>query len=366
MPSVVLPELEPYTHVPETKEQLDWASLTTIDLSKYGTPEGNKELSQALIRAINSKGFFYVTNFGISQQDVDLQFALGQAFYKLSLEDKLEYIADLDAGNYTGYRPAGRRPLPGDVPEKIEMWNMSTEDGQIRQCLPKPLDSYRAKIKGFSKALHDNILDPLNHLIALALELPEDYFKELHRWDTNDESHLRYMKYSKFSQKEVDSLKDNLWIRGHTDLGSWTLLFRQPVAGLQIRDPETNEWKWAKPLDGSLTVNAGDALSYLTGGYIKSTVHRVAVPPKDQRDVDRLGLMYFTRPQNEVPLKTVASPVLQREGCAQNDFEAGGHEIPTMAEFTRLKQTWNQRKDVSQEQRDGQQILPGVIEKRFV
>lgn len=108
---------------------------------------------------------------------MDLQFALGQAFYKLSLEDKLEYIADLDAGNYTGYRPAGRRPLPGDVPEKIEMWNMSSmlfsnlivpyrhcsdllfgpnmvrvaEDGQIRQCLPKPLDSYRDKIKGFSK-----------------------------------------------------------------------------------------------------------------------------------------------------------------------------------------------------------------------
>lgn len=99
----------------------------------------------------------------------------------------------------------------------------------------------------------------------------------------NDESHLRYMRYSKFTPEEVDSLKDNLWIHGHTDLGSWTLLFRQPVAGLQIRDPESNEWKWAKPLNASLTVNTGDALSYLTGGYIKSTVHRVScVSPTDR------------------------------------------------------------------------------------
>ena len=29
-----------------------------------------------------------------------------------------------------------------------------------------------------------------------------------------------------------------------------------------------------KPLDGTLTVNACDALTFLTGGYVKSTVHR--------------------------------------------------------------------------------------------
>jgi isopenicillin N synthase-like dioxygenase len=123
--------------------------------------------------------------------------------------------------------------------------------------------------------LHDKVLDPLNHLIALALELPEDFFTSIHKWETHDESHFRYMKYSKFNEEEVEKLSDGLWSRGHTDLGTLTLLFRQPVAALQIRDHETNEWKWAKPLDGSLTVNTCDALSFLTGGYVKSTVHRV-------------------------------------------------------------------------------------------
>ena len=60
----------------------------------------------------------------------------------------------------------------------------------------------------------------------------------------------------------------------HEDLGSFTLLFRQPVAALQIRDPVHNQWKWVKPQDATLTVNACDALSFLTGGYVQSTVHR--------------------------------------------------------------------------------------------
>lgn len=120
------------------------------------------------------------------------------------------------------------------------------------------------------------------------------------------------------------------WSRGHTDLGTITLLFRQPIAALQIKDHVTGEWKWAKPLDASLTVNTCDALSFLTGNYIKSTIHRVSQPPADQSNFDRLGLLYFNRPQNDLKLATIDSPVLKREGFTQNEFEKGGHPVPTM------------------------------------
>ncbi|KAH7160439.1 flavonol synthase [Dactylonectria estremocensis] len=381
MPSAT-PQLYQYSHVPETKEELDWADLTNIDLSKYGTPEGNAELSRALIEAVRRKGFFYVTNFGISQQAVDRQFALGQAFYGLPLEEKLKYVPNLDAGEYNGYRPAGRRPLAGGVREKTEVWNMATNDGHITQPLPDLLKEQLDEIETFAKVRPDywNLSYPnILTLIGLARQgprppqpphrsrprTPPDYFVNLHKWTTHDESHLRYMKYSKFSAKEIEALEDGLWSHGHTDLGTLTLLFRQPVAGLQIRDYETESWKWAKPLDGSLTVNAGDAYSFLTGGYIKSTIHRVSVPPKDQRHVDRLGLLYFARTQNDVALKTVDSPVLKREGFTQNEFEAGGHPTPTMGEFTRLKQTWQQKKGVSHEKHDGVEIVPGFAGKYF-
>ena len=50
-------------------------------------------------------------NFNISQEEVDRQFALGREFYSLPLEERLKYHnrADLDRGEYNGYRPAGER-----------------------------------------------------------------------------------------------------------------------------------------------------------------------------------------------------------------------------------------------------------------
>lgn len=101
--------LSSYHHVPETKEQLEWAELPTVDLSQINTPEGKQRQAQLLIDAVRTKGFFYVTGYAISQERIDAQFALGQKFYELPLEEKLKYEPDLDSGDYNGYRPAGRR-----------------------------------------------------------------------------------------------------------------------------------------------------------------------------------------------------------------------------------------------------------------
>ena len=90
------------------------------------------------------------------------------------------------------------------------------------------------------------------------------------------------------------------------------------------------------------------------------------MPPKDQRHVDRLGLLYFARPQNDLLLNTIDSPVLQREGFLQNEFEAGGHPVPTMGEFTKLKQTWQQsNKGKSYQEVEGKEILPGFKGQHF-
>lgn len=92
---------------------------------------------------------------------------------------------------------------------------------------------------------------------------------------------------------------------------------------------------------------------------MRSTVHRVHVPPKDQRNVDRLGLLYFARPDNDLVLKTVPSPRLQREGFTANEFERSDLPVPTMLEFTKAKQTWQQQKSGTFRAKDGQTIVPG-------
>jgi len=364
---VPAPQLGSFQYVPETKENLDWADLVTLDLSKYNTEQGKKELAQELISALRNKGFFYVKNFNIDQERVNRQFALGREFYELPLEEKLKYKPDLDAGKFNGYTPAGRRVINEQtgLKDKIEIWNMPKFNGYFPQEYPELIKAHLPEIEEFARALHTEVLDPLFVLLAIALELPEDYFTNIHRYEAKSEDHLRYMKYGKYTPEENSKL--NLWTRGHTDLGSFTLLFRQPVAALQIKDPLKDEFKWVKPQDGTLTVNACDALSFLTGGYVRSTIHRVTVPPKDQQHVDRLGLLYFSRPHNDVVLNTIKeSPVLQREGYTQNDFEKSGNPVPTMEEFTFAKQKWQRS---PQRYADGKHqtavILPGFQEKVY-
>ena len=60
-------------------------------------------------------------------------------------------------------------------------------------------------------------------------------------------------------------------------------------------------------------MNIADVLQFLTNGFLKSSIHRVVAPPPDQADVDRHGVLYFVRPEDDtelVPIKD--SPVLKR------------------------------------------------------
>jgi hypothetical protein len=58
--------LEPYGHPPETKEDLSWSELVTLDLEDYGRPGGKERLAKQLEHAVHHVGFvciFIFTNF---------------------------------------------------------------------------------------------------------------------------------------------------------------------------------------------------------------------------------------------------------------------------------------------------------------
>ncbi|KAH9913573.1 Clavaminate synthase-like protein [Epithele typhae] len=349
--AVPVPELGQFNYVAETQENLDWADLITLNFTLYGTPEGNKQLAETLVKGVREHGFFYVKNFNISQERVNRQFSLGKQLYELPLEEKLKYVpVNLDEGGFNGYVPSGRRILDAEsgLRDRTEVYNIPKFDGFFTHNHPAVIQDHLAEIEEFAKSLHTEVLDPLHVLLAIALELPEDYFLKIHDYSRKSEDHFRYMKYSKYTPEENAKL-GRLWGQGHTDLGSWSLLFRQPVAALQIRHHTTNEWKWVKPQDGTLTVNACDALSFLTGGYVRSTCtgKSVAAPPKDQEHVDRLGILYFSRPNNDVKLET-------------NTFEESGNPYPPWKKWQRSKNRVR-----GDPEHAHAQILPGYSESRM-
>ncbi|CAE7199506.1 hypothetical protein P3342_010254 [Pyrenophora teres f. teres] len=359
-------KLEPYSHPPETKEDLPWSELVTLDLEDYDRPGGKERLAKQLEHAVHHVGFFYVKNYGLTQEQVDRQFTLAKHFFQLPTSEKEKYECNYAEADYNGWRRPGRS-LRANVKDNIEIYNIPkfTPDFSGKYAQPPLLQAHILEIETFQRALHSNIVIPLLRLFAIVLQLPdEDYLVKQHTFEKKSEDHFRYMIYHARTEEEWAASKHGA-TDGHTDLGTVTLLFRQPVAGLQILGEDGN-WTWVRAQPGTITVNLADTISHLTGGWLKSSVHRVVAPPQDQRQYERTGLLYFARPHNDTKLLPITdSPVLERAGVKPR-FE----KVVTMEEWVRAKQTLQLNPDIAAkrwgERGDGKvEVLAGFLDQKY-
>jgi isopenicillin N synthase-like dioxygenase len=358
--------LATYVHPSETKEELPWAELVTLDLEDFDRPGGKQRLAAQLEHAAHHVGFFYVKNFGLSQEQVDNQFTLAKNFFELPVEEKARYEVNYAAADYNGWRRAGRR-VNQPVKDNIEIYNIPkfTKDFEGKYQQPDLLKAHLPEIEVFSRALHSNVVVPLLRLFAIILQLPdEDYLVKQHTYDKKSEDHFRYMIYHQRTAEE-HALSGYGQTTGHTDLGTVTLLFRQPVAGLQILGDDGN-WTYVSAQPGTITVNLADTISHLTGGWLKSSVHRVVAPPRDQWQYERTGLLYFARPHNDTVLNFIEdSPVLKAAGVTSR-FE----KPVTMEEWVKAKQTLQLNPEISAkkyaESGDGTvEVLAGFRDRHY-
>jgi len=196
--------LTPYVHPPETTEKLDWAELVTLDLEDYNHPGGKERLAKQLEYAVHHVGFFYVKNFGISQEQIDQQFTLAKQFFALPIEEKAKHEIDYANADYNGWRRSGPN-AKNDVQDPIEIFNISkfTKDFEGKYTQPDLIKAHLPEIEVFSKALHSNVVLPLLRLFAIVLQLPdEDYLVKQHVYEKKSEDHFRYMLYRKRTPEE--------------------------------------------------------------------------------------------------------------------------------------------------------------------
>jgi hypothetical protein len=84
---------------------------------------------------------------------------------------------------------------------------------------------------------------------------------------------------------------DDGWGVGeHTDYGLLTLLAQDSAGGLQVSTPAG--WMDAPPVEGTFVANIGDMLDRLTGGWYRSTPHRV----RNTSGRGRLSFPFFLDP----------------------------------------------------------------------
>jgi isopenicillin N synthase-like dioxygenase len=178
-----------YEHPPETKEDLPWAGLVTLDLEDYHRDGGKQRLAKQLEHAVHHVGFFYVKNFGLSQKEIYQQFTLAKNFFTLPVEEKEKYECDYKAADYNGWR---RNTTHKDY-SHVEIYNIPkfTKDFEGKYAQPDLLKSHLPDIEHFSKTLHNNVVLPLLRLFALVLEIDEEYLAKLHSYDKKSEDHFR-------------------------------------------------------------------------------------------------------------------------------------------------------------------------------
>jgi len=365
MPVSSAPFTPHYVAASPTQVDLEYADLAIINLSKGDTPEGRRSLASQARDAMRTNGFFYVVGHGYEPEQTTRVFDIADIpFAHTSEEEKREYAGQMKlTGSYQGYKPRSYWHVNNGVRDQVENYNLN-RDVTLRGH-PRSLRPFLPEIREFARFNHEHVLHEVLRLLALGIELPEDTFSRLHGFDAVGETYVRFMKYYPRSQED-EKRSDGLWLKGHTDFGTITILWSQPVAALQILCPD-KRWRWVKHIPNALVINAGDAMEFLTGGIYKGTIHRVVQPPEDQRSITRLGVFYFAMTDDDVRLTPsslgASSPILANEGV----LTVPEDEAPTMEQWRKGRTAAYGQSDLKKAETEGveTEVINGVVVKHY-
>ncbi|KIV87542.1 hypothetical protein PV11_03081 [Exophiala sideris] len=282
----------------------------------HGDSAVKKAVAEQITDAFKSSGFLYLENHDIPQKEVSLAFSESAQFFERSQSQKNELQWTTPDSN-RGYVAWGREKVTQSAdPEEIARLRASNPD--LKESMeigregvpglpnqwPSRFDeqgkTFTTDMQQFFLTLKDLHIQVMR-AIALGMGMDEHFFDNY--TDAGDNT-LRLLHYP--------SVKKSLWKQNpsqvragaHSDYGSITLLFQDDIGGLEVKSPK-GTWVRARPIPGTIVVNAGDLLQRWSNDIIKSTKHRVIQPPPKETDQDesedamvpaRYSIAYFCNP----------------------------------------------------------------------
>ena len=268
-------KMKPYKPPCSAKE------IPVIDLtdSYSGDLEKRKRVAWEIHKTCRDTGFFYVSNHTVPQKMMDAHLTLATEFFKLPTEEK-QALDSANEGSTRGYEamvvPVLNEGLPPDLKEGF-MSSVDTDEDHIYTKLNVPVtgrNQWPASIPEFQtkyEAYVNQVLKLGRHLaqmLALSLELPENYFDECLK------EPLHYCRILRYPPHPKDAAPNQLSAGTHTDWGLLTILLQDKNAGLEVQNTD-GEWISAPPIPGTYIINLGEMVRVITNGLYKATPHRV-------------------------------------------------------------------------------------------
>ena len=256
-------------------------ALPVIDVAPLagdGTAGARAEVAGQIRAACREYGFFYVTGHGIPAGLLAELADASAEFFALPEAAKRQIAMARGGRAWRGWFPVGGE-LTSGLPDQKEGLYFGTElppdDPRVKAGLPLHGANLFPEQVPRLRPLVLEYLDAAARAgqavlagIALSLGLDARYFAD---GATADPTVL----FRIFHYPAVPAGDDRWGVGEHTDYGLLTLLAQDDSGGLQVAAPGGAGWIDAPPLPGTLVVNIGDMLDRLTGGWYRSTPHRV-------------------------------------------------------------------------------------------
>lgn len=279
-------------------------TVPIIDIESLWSEKADKsKVARDLRQACRKVGFFYIANHGISLDLQEQLEAQSKSFFALGLEEKLKIRMELGGKAWRGYFPVGDELTSGkpDLKEGIYFGiELEDNDARVKKGLPMHgKNLFPENMPEFQQTVlaYMDQITKLGHRLmeglALSLELPSNYF---YNRFTNDPLTL----FRIFHYPPAASNPDSEWGVGeHTDYGVLTILKQDAVGGLQVKTP--SGWIDAPYIPNTFVCNIGDMLDKMTGGFYRSTPHRV----RNSSGQGRLSFPFFFDPNFDAEIQPI-------------------------------------------------------------
>lgn len=241
--------------------------------------------------ACRDLGFFYATHHGVSGDTLRALDAESRVFFALPESEKMKIAMARGGRAWRGYFPLGGELTSGKPDQKQGLYfgeELGADDARVAARLPlHGANLFPAAVPNLKPAVlafmseAEQAAHAIMEGVALSLGLDAQYFRRTYTADPT-------LLFRVFEYPADDG--ESWGVGEHTDYGLLTLLAQDHHGGLQVKTPDG--WIEAPPIDGALVVNIGDMLDRLTGGFYKSTPHRV----RNVSGQSRLSFPFFFDP----------------------------------------------------------------------
>ncbi|KAK8877410.1 thymine dioxygenase [Apiospora arundinis] len=307
-------------------------SIPIVDFQNWanGSDAERRQIAKDLTEACRRVGFVYIVNHGVPDSLLQQSFDWTKRLFDLPEEKKMLAPHPPGPSVHRGYSWPGLEKVSQyvhkegedadavdaelrNVPDCKESYEIGSEefDSQPNVWLPDDvLPGFRDFMTSFYWQCFDASKDLLSAL-AVGIGLEDDqYFLRYHNGHSNQ---LRLLHYPPVETEKLSS-GAVARIGAHSDWGTITLLFQDECGGLQVEHPdEPGTFINATPVKNAMVVNVGDLLMRWSNDYLKSTLHRVTVPPVDgsrTRDTPKMtrarySIPYFVSPNLDAVIECI-------------------------------------------------------------